>query len=41
MHPSGRKADYGWRLTAMDRAMEAGFGDVGIGALLGLHDWRF
>jgi 2-iminoacetate synthase len=41
MHPSGRKADYAWRLTAMDRAMEAGFDDVGVGPLLGLHDWRF
>jgi len=41
MHPSGRKADYAWRITCMDRAMEAGFGDVGVGALLGLYDWRF
>jgi 2-iminoacetate synthase len=41
MHPSGRKADYAWRLTCMDRAMEAGFGDVGVGPLLGLYDWRF
>ena len=40
-HPSGRKADYGWRLTAMDRAMEAGIDDVGLGVLLGLGDWRF
>ncbi len=41
MHPSGPKADYAWRITCMDRAIEAGFGDVGIGALLGLYDWRF
>lgn len=40
-HPGGRKADYDWRLTALDRAMEAGIDDVGLGALLGLHDWRF
>jgi 2-iminoacetate synthase len=40
MHPCGPKADYGWRLHAMDRAMEAGIDDVGIGALLGLHDFR-
>lgn len=40
-HPSGRKADFDYRLTALDRAMEAGIDDVGIGALLGLHDWRF
>ncbi len=41
MHPSGPKSDYYWRLTAMDRAMRAGFGDVGVGALLGLYDYRF
>lgn len=41
MHPSGRKRDYEYRLSAMDRAIEAGFDDLGIGALLGLHDWRF
>jgi 2-iminoacetate synthase len=41
LHPSGPKADYAWRLTAMDRAIPAGFGDVGIGALLGLHDYKF
>ena len=41
MHPSARKSDYGFRLSAMDRALEAGFGDVGLGALLGLHDYRY
>lgn len=41
MHPSGPKSDYMWRLSAFDRAMEAGIDDVGIGALLGLADWRF
>ncbi|MEK7850799.1 MAG: [FeFe] hydrogenase H-cluster radical SAM maturase HydG, partial [Deltaproteobacteria bacterium] len=41
MHPSGRKKDYNYRLSAMDRAVEAGFDDLGIGALLGLYDWRF
>ncbi len=40
MHPSGPKADYLWRLTAMDRAMEAGINDVGIGALFGLYDYK-
>jgi 2-iminoacetate synthase len=40
-HTSGRKADYNWRLTALDRAQEAGIDDVGIGALIGLYDWRF
>lgn len=41
MHPSGFKADYDWRITAIDRAFEAGIDDVGIGALLGLYDFRF
>jgi len=41
MHPSGPKADYLWRLTAMNRAQEAGINDVGIGALFGLHDYKF
>lgn len=40
-HTSGKKADYNYRLTALDRAMEAGIDDVGIGALFGLYDWRF
>jgi len=41
MHPAGAKADYAWRLTVMDRAIEAGFEDVGMGVLLGLYDWRW
>ena len=41
MHPSGPKADYLWRLYAPDRAMEAGIDDIGIGALLGLLDFKF
>ena len=40
-HPSGLKADYGWRLLVMDRALRAGLNDVGIGALFGLTDYRF
>lgn len=40
-HPSGKKADYNYRLTSLDRAQEAGLDDVGIGALFGLYDWRF
>ncbi|MEG0602026.1 MAG: [FeFe] hydrogenase H-cluster radical SAM maturase HydG [Mucinivorans sp.] len=40
-HPQGRKADYVWRLTALDRAMQAGIDDVGLGALLGLQQsWK-
>ncbi|MHB9027348.1 MAG: [FeFe] hydrogenase H-cluster radical SAM maturase HydG, partial [Candidatus Latescibacterota bacterium] len=41
MHPTGIKADYYWRLTAMDRAQQVNIGDVGIGALFGLYDYRF
>ena len=41
MHPKGPKADYLWRLTAMNRAQEAGINDVGIGALFGLYDYKF
>lgn len=40
-HLGGRKKDFDWRLTALDRAQEAGIDDVGIGALFGLYDWRF
>lgn len=40
-HLGGPKADYLYHLTAMDRAMEGGIDDVGIGALFGLYDWRF
>ncbi|MCX8043852.1 MAG: [FeFe] hydrogenase H-cluster radical SAM maturase HydG [Desulfobacterota bacterium] len=41
LHPRGPKADYEYRLTAMDRAFTAGFDDVGIGILFGLYDWRY
>ncbi len=40
-HLGGKKADYEYRLTSLDRAQEAGLDDVGIGALFGLYDWRF
>ncbi|HRW63029.1 MAG TPA: [FeFe] hydrogenase H-cluster radical SAM maturase HydG, partial [Bacteroidales bacterium] len=40
-HLGGKKKDYNWRLTSLDRAQEAGVDDVGIGALFGLYDWRF
>ncbi len=41
VHLSGQKRNFEWRLTALDRAQEAGIDDVGIGALFGLYDWRF
>lgn len=41
MHPSGPKADYDWRVEVMDRAMEGGIDDVGLGVLFGLYDYKF
>lgn len=42
LHPKGdTKHDYQWRLYGLDRAMEAGIDDLGIGALFGLYDWKF
>jgi 2-iminoacetate synthase len=41
VHVAGKKTDYDWRLTSLDRAMAAGIDDVGIGVLFGLCDWRF
>ena len=41
MHPTGLKRDYDWHLSAMNRAMEGGIDDVGIGVLFGLYDYRF
>ena len=41
VHPKGEKANFKWRLFGLDRAMEAGIDDVGIGALFGLYNWKF
>lgn len=41
IHTAGAKRNFDWRVSAMDRAMEAGIDDVGIGVLFGLHDWKF
>jgi 2-iminoacetate synthase len=41
MHVDGPKSNFEWRLFAMDRALQAGIDDVGIGALFGLTDYRF
>lgn len=41
VHQGGIKHNYEWRITALDRAQEAGIDDVGIGTLFGLYDWRF
>ena len=42
VHPANTiKGNYRWRMYALHRAMEAGIDDVAIGALFGLHDWRY
>jgi 2-iminoacetate synthase len=41
VHTAGAKKNYDWRVNVMDRAMEAGIDDVGIGVLFGLYDWKF
>jgi len=41
MHPEGPKADYLYHLTAMDRAMQGGINDVGVGVLFGLYNYHF
>lgn len=41
VHLRGKKTDFDYRLSAMDRAFEAGIDDLGIGVLFGLADWRF
>jgi len=41
MHPAGKKSNYEWRVEAMDRAIEAGINDLGIGPLFGLTDYKF
>jgi 2-iminoacetate synthase len=40
LHPTGPKRDYRFRLETPDRAGMAGMRTIGIGALLGLDDWR-
>jgi 2-iminoacetate synthase len=41
MHTAGPKRNFDWRLETAERAYEAGFRRLGIGALYGLSDWRF
>ena len=40
VHVTGPKKDFDWRLDCPERAYEAGFRRIGIGALYGLWDWR-
>ena len=41
LHPTGPKHDYAWHTEAMDRAMEGGIDDVGLGVLFGLEQYRY
>lgn len=41
LHPAGPKHDYAYHTEAMDRAMEGGIDDVGMGVLFGLNMYRY
>lgn len=41
LHPTGPKHDYAYHTEAMDRAMDGGIDDVGIGVLFGLNLYRY
>lgn len=41
LHPSGPKHDYDYHTEAMDRAMEGGIDDVGLGVLFGLELYKY
>jgi 2-iminoacetate synthase len=41
LHPTGPKSDYAYHTEAMDRAMQGGIDDVGIGVLFGLETYRY
>ena len=41
LHPTGPKSNYAYHTEAMDRAMEGGVDDVGIGVLFGLDKYRY
>jgi 2-iminoacetate synthase len=41
LHPTGPKHDYAYHTEAMDRAMDGGIDDVGIGVLFGLEMYRY
>lgn len=36
----GKKKDYDWRLRAMERALESGIENIGLGILIGLHPYQ-
>lgn len=41
LHPTGPKHNYNYHTEAMDRAMEGGIDDVGLGVLFGLDKYRY
>lgn len=41
LHPHGPKSDYAYHTEAMDRAMQGGIDDVGIGVLFGLDNYKY
>ncbi|MBE5925314.1 MAG: [FeFe] hydrogenase H-cluster radical SAM maturase HydG [Lachnospiraceae bacterium] len=41
LHPTGPKSDYAYHTEAMDRAMQGGIDDVGLGVLFGLDKYRY
>lgn len=41
LHPTGPKHNYAYHTEAMDRAMDGGIDDVGIGVLFGLYQYRY
>lgn len=41
LHPTGPKHNYKWHTEAMDRAMQGGIDDVGLGVLYGLESYRY
>lgn len=40
-HVQGKKSDFAWRINTPDRVLSSGIRRVGIGALLGLYDFRY
>ena len=41
LHPTGPKSNYAYHTEAMDRAMQAGIDDVGLGVLFGLNTYKY
>ena len=41
LHPTGPKHNYAWHTEAMDRAMDGGIDDVGLGVLFGLNNYKY